>query len=101
MIETNALNSVMQKMNERLDKELYGAWRAGYDYLHVYDENPLSSVGLGQVSIEDTVTFTRYYYPSDSNEPKRLEHDGIVHTETYDFTTMPDDIIKKSKLGKS
>lgn len=34
---TSLGRAVIEAKQERLDKELYGAWRAGYDYLHTVE----------------------------------------------------------------
>lgn len=91
----DAIDDAMRTVQEQMDYEVRGAWRAGYDYLHVFEENPLHDVALGTRDLsEEAVTFTQYTYPSDSDEPKRLEHDGIVYSYSYDFTATPDHVIR-------
>lgn len=34
--ELGAVQSAVEAFNERIEKEILGAWRAGYDYLHLH-----------------------------------------------------------------
>jgi hypothetical protein len=93
------LNDAVSSLHEQLEKELHGAWRAGYNYLHVYSKNPMFD-GLDQTPpVENAVAFTYYVYPSDSANAKALEHNGIQYAYSYDFTTIPDHIVKAAIDG--
>jgi hypothetical protein len=68
-IRTGALQSAIDEMNERMEREVLGAWRAGYEYLHVY--NPVVSA----YDSDDPHLFSQYVLPS--NRPP-LEDVGDV-----------------------
>jgi hypothetical protein len=78
--------------NERLEKELFAAWRAGYDYLHIYRDEPEP---LGREPLENTTVLgTRYVIPSRNREPMLRDHSGIQYLHTYDFETIPDHVMR-------
>lgn len=70
---------------ERLDYHLRGAWRAGYDYVHIYDPIP-GALGV-----------TMYVYPS--HEPSRPDPPDLRYRHTYDLTSVPDDVIRRAIAG--
>jgi len=74
-------------MRERMEQELHGAWRAGYNYLHVYD--PVEPVGRA-----DTTQFAvrQYVFPAYSEHPP--EPDGVRYRYTYDIKSTPDAAIQ-------
>ena len=86
-----AVAEAMQVLQAEMEQEIRGAWRAGYDYLHVFEKNPLYD---GVNRNDPTVTLTRYTYPSNSDNPTALEHDGIVYCYSYDFDSIPDHVIR-------
>jgi len=78
--------------HERLEKELFGAWRAGYDYLHIYADEPEP---LGREPLANaTVLGTRYVIPSRNREPMLRDHSGIQYLHTYNFETIPDHVMR-------
>ena len=59
--ELSAVRSAMEAFNERVEKEILGAWRAGYDYLHLHHDT--------SVSEEFMFTYNYTAVPSDSPDP--------------------------------
>lgn len=96
-VHADVLNTRMQDAvdahRERLEKELMGAWRAGYDYLHVYDNMPArEDVGRGKFEI------TQGVIPSNREEPPKSR--GCVYRYTYDLTSVPDHVLRAAARGE-
>ena len=92
-ITTEASDKIAQRAAQRREKELRGAWRAGYDYLNVFDPD-LSIIPLGAceslppwVGIQDAE-----FVPSD----RRIRHADYA----YDIDAVPDDVIKRAINGE-
>jgi len=65
---------------EQLEKELIGAWRAGYDWLHLYKELPGAFV---HKPLSESVTLTYRVLPTDSPRPPRP--DELHYIRSYDL----------------
>jgi hypothetical protein len=78
---------------ERLEYELRGAWRAGYDYVHVYQESPTPRP-LASESLEGWSPPTRYVLPSDRQG--RPDPNGLDYQHTYDLTSVPDGVLQEA-----
>jgi len=90
---------VTKEFNERLEYEILGAWRAGYDFLHVYEEDTLSTQPLGTVDmVEDALTFSQYVLPSNNEHP--IRPDGVAYAYTYDLTSVPDHVMRAAARGE-
>ena len=87
---TDAHEKVMKAIHERLEKELRGAWRAGYDYVHVYAEPP--GKALAQ-PLDESVTFTQYILPTNQKIPPQPE--TRYYRYTYDLTSVSDKQIRE------
>ena len=88
---------IARKQAERLDRELHGAWRAGYDYVHVYDK-----IGdeLARTDRPDyTVSFKRAVLPTYEGGG-RPSPSGYVYRFTYDLTSVPDHVIRAAIRDK-
>lgn len=90
---TDLLTQAARAHTERLEYEILGAWRAGYDYLHVYSgtdtlthypDKDVSAVGLQSFHIR-TAVFPSYY-----ERPPAHELDGYRYAETY---ILDDDVM--------
>jgi len=88
---TDAVRSAVKAQTERLERELRGAWRAGYDYVHVY--NP---VAPGSVSSEplEALTLKMVVHPSNRERPVLL--DVYRYSYTYDLTNADDRRIREA-----
>lgn len=70
-ILTDAIQDVTRRRSERLEYEALGAWRADYDYLHVYSRTHLSPSGPKTI-----------FRPSNREEP----HDRYTHSQYWSAT---------------
>ena len=80
-IVTDAADRAAKAFAERIEQELRGAWRAGYDYVHVYDELPSGEPG-------ETFTLRQYVLPSNGEQPPRPPE--LQYRHTYDLTSVSD-----------
>lgn len=88
-----SVGRVAEAMVERLEYELRGAWRVGYDYLHVYDDpSPLARDG------PETFTVSMYFYPGNEGVP-RADPENLVYRYSYDLTSVPDDVLRQAIRG--
>ena len=88
-IITDVINDATAAMTERLDYELRGAWRAGYDYVHVYGEPP----GFrSHADVSEQFAVRQYVLPSNQEQPPRPE--TRQYRYTYDLGSVPDDEIR-------
>jgi len=74
---TDALNTALRAYTARLDREVHGAWRAGYDYLHVYMAKRTWEPG-------------EFEFPALLIEPahknmRRLDLEGYRYLHSYDL----------------
>lgn len=83
----SVIKQTTREMAEQLDYELRGAWRAGYDYVHVYDEPP---------SPPDSGTFTlrQYVLPTNAEQPPNPV--GPIYRYTYDIGSVSDGEIREA-----
>lgn len=81
-MRSSAIEEIARSMSERLDKEIVGAWRAGYDYLHVYDN-------VGQMgTYEDQVPMGGFMVKKGvlpSNTKKAISTGDWVYRYTYEL----------------
>jgi hypothetical protein len=83
-----------ESMAERLEKELRGAWRAGYDRVDVYDDMPTNAeVQSMQWSI------SQYAHPANDGDP-RPNPDGMVYRYSYDLTSASDEKFRQAIRGE-
>jgi len=88
----SVVSDAVDAWHERLEKELFGAWRAGYEYLHIYRDAPQP---LGQRSLADTsVLGGRYVVPSHSHRPLLRDERDFQYEHTYNLTEIPDHIMR-------
>ena len=89
---SDALTDVVERMTraytERLEREILGAWRAGYDYLHVYRGEPLPDSGrpMGH-------KISRYVLPTDEKHPPKP--DRYVYEHTYCIGDTRDELMRQ------
>jgi len=86
---SNAVDDAAAAVAERMEKELHGAWRAGYDYLHVYRE----AGGLTTQELSEQVSITQYVLPSNNEHP--IRPDELAYEYTYDIGCVPDHVIRE------
>lgn len=84
----DALASAIESMNEQMERELRGAWRAGYDYLHVYE--PVQP--LARQELTNTLSLKQFVLPTDYQHAPRP--DGTRYLYTYDIGAVPDTVIR-------
>jgi len=90
----HSVKSVVQAHAERMEYELQGAWRAGYDYLHVYREGG----GLARQDLTEQVTLGQYVFPAHSEQPPKPPQ--LRYEYTYDLTSVPDHVIRAAVRGE-
>lgn len=87
----DATEAYIEAYQRKLDRHLRGAWRAGYDYLHIYTEGQayeLSREVDASPFKMDTVVFP-------SNTKRRPNPDGYRYMHTYDIASADDDEIRR------
>lgn len=84
----DAVQSAVESIAERMEKELYGAWRAGYNYVHVYKS--LDYNGLRR----DAFTIGQLVLPSNTEQPPRP--DTAAYQYTYDLTAVPEAALREA-----
>lgn len=92
-LDTDMAAKASRSMKEQLEYELRGAWRAGYNYLHVYRDLP-SRDDVGRMSW----TITQRVFPAYSEKPP--EPDGVEYAYTYDVTDVPDHVMRAASRGE-
>jgi hypothetical protein len=85
-ITTEASERVAQAMNERLEKEVIGAWRAGYEYLHVH--HPIQTTNYEPIS-----KFTVRYKVLPSNQPA-ADPDG-TYSYSFDLSDLNPELVAR------
>lgn len=82
---TTYTNHAARELNQRLEYELRGAWRAGYDYLHLYDGTQLSidpdSDGTDPPRQRFTIGWA--VIPSTHPRPPRHQVGNYRYSQTY------------------
>jgi len=88
-IASDAIRDATREITKRLDYELRGAWRAGYDYVHVYADPP----GFRRhTDLSEQFAVTQYILPSNQEQPPRPE--TRQYRYTYDLASVPDERIR-------
>ena len=90
----SGIEKIARQHAERMEYELRGAWRAGYDYLHVYDELPNG----GTDTPEQLLSVTQYVFPSNVEKPPRPPQ--LRYAYTYDLTSVPDHVLRNAIRGE-
>lgn len=93
---SEAVERAVGELAEHLEYELRGAWRAGYDYLHVYDEPPGQTWGSDDFA--EAFTLRQYVYPANDGVP-RPDPDDLIYRHSYDLTSVPDDVMRAAVRG--
>lgn len=96
----DAASEYASAWSERLERELEGAWRAGFDYLHIYtDDEPALSIDKREPN-SDPFAYTemRYVFPTHYERP--LRPDGVRYLYTYDLSSVPDHILRAAIRGE-
>jgi len=89
---TEMADKLAQRAAHRREQELRGAWRAGYDYLNVYDPG-LSTVPLAQEQpAQQFVVQEPAFIPSDR------PHSHADYA--YDIGAVPDGVLKRAIAGE-
>ena len=86
-----ATTRVAEAFAERLEYELRGAWRAGYDYVHVYGDGPGD---IRSVELNEQFSVTQYILPSNQKQPPRPQ--TREYRYTYDLTSVSDAEIREA-----
>jgi hypothetical protein len=91
-LTTDLSKEIAQRAAQRRERELRGAWRAGYDYLNVFEPG-LATVPLGeQTPAQKFVIQQPTFVPSNN----RMRHADYA----YDIGAVPDDVIKRAIDGE-
>jgi len=88
-----ALESAAEAYAQRMEYELRGAWRAGYDYVHVYEKEPAPA----PENLSQNLTVREYVLPT--HGPARPDPPGCRYRFTYDLASVPDDVIRDVVRG--
>lgn len=75
-----------ESFKERMKYEFRGAWMAGYDYVHVYDDPPIGFP-------EDQVSLEAYVFPS--NLEARPGLPGLDYQYTFKLRDTPDGFVRE------
>ena len=86
---TDTVERAMQSLSEQLEYELRGAWRAGYDYVHLYE--PMQP--MARQKLTGTLSLQQFVLPSHAETPPRP--DGVNYIGTYDIGAIPDSVIRR------
>ena len=92
MIDTT-IQEIAAEYTQRLEYELRGAWRAGYEMVHVYEYDRLAREPIEQFSIK------KYLYVGMKGEP-RPDPRRLEYMYSYDLTSVPDDVLKAAVRGE-
>jgi len=89
-LQTEVIDSIVRKEQQRLEYTLRGAWRAGYAYVHVYrPQNTLTeSVSTNKIIRGDI------YEPTDTRKPRSRELYDYIYT--YDLLSVSDEAVKEA-----
>jgi hypothetical protein len=90
---TDLSKEIAQRAAQRRERELRGAWRAGYDYLNVYDPE-LTTAPLGN----NGSLAERFAVQAPAFIPSDAPHRGASYC--YDIGAVPDDMIKRAINGE-
>ena len=89
-VANDAVTEATRTMNDRLEKEIVGAWRAGYDQLHVYD-----GAALGAKDVADTFAMTMYLLPGHDGHG-RPDPPDMIYRYSYDLSDMTRELARKA-----
>jgi len=78
-----AMESLITEMHQQLERELLGAWRAGYDYVHVYSDTLTTR---GSTPPHKTFRLRQYVLPTNSERPPTPH--GRQYAYTYDLRNV-------------
>lgn len=91
-ITTDISKEIAQRAAQRRETELRGAWRAGYDYLNVFEPG-LATAPLGeQTPAQKFVIQQPTFVPAD----RPIRHADYA----YDIGAVPDDVIQRALNGE-
>jgi len=89
---TDLSKEIAQRAAQRREKELRGAWRAGYDYLNVFEPG-LTTAPLGEQTPAQKFAIQHPTFVPANN---RIRHADYA----YDIGAVPDDVIKRAIDGE-
>lgn len=84
----DAMENAVRETQQEMEREIHGAWRAGYNYVHVY--RPI--VNLARADPTEQFTLTQYTLPS--NYPP-IHPDGLQYEYSFDLSSVPDDVVRE------
>lgn len=88
-MHTDIIDEIAKASVEQLEYEILGAWRAGYDYLHVCERPNTHSFG-----------YKRRVKPSNREKPPRTYRKRSWSVETYDLRWLfPQDVRELSSVA--
>lgn len=91
---TDAAKTATGKIMEQMEYELRGAWRAGFDYVHVYDKMGT----LARSEMGEQFSLSQYVLPANHHRPP--DPPGLTYRYTYDLTAVPDETIRRAIRGE-
>ena len=83
-----------REVRRRMEYEVRAAWRAGYDYVHVYDDVGTQSPRMA----EEDFTYRQYILPANKGE-RRPNPPDKIYRFSYDLNSIPDDEIRELIRG--
>lgn len=93
---SDAVEETTNAVAERLDYHLRGAWRAGYEYVHIFHPVP-ELEGVMNADREDYFTTTIGVLPSNLEKPP--QPDGYRYQYSYDLSDVDDEAIRAALRG--
>lgn len=82
-IDRSMGDSIIRNIRENIERDIHGAWRAGYDFLHIYRSK--IHCGKHDMELEDTI-LKIYTYPSNRKTPPDVE--GLNYKYTHDLKSV-------------
>lgn len=86
----DVIDNVAKGFNEQLERELWGAWRAGYDYLHVYSNQE------SMYEPSESFSISMLIFPAYSEKPPKPG--DLIYHYTY---VLEDDVFQSHRLNSS
>lgn len=96
VLRTSATEELTRQLVDRLEYELEGAWRAGFDFLYVVTYNDIA--GYDDSDFE-AFTVKRSYIPS--NNPDRRPPEPMATMERYDLRGVTTAEIREAKHDRN
>lgn len=87
----DTIQDAITEMSAQMDYELRGAWRAGYNWLHVYDKPADRTIA----DTDERMLFrlSMYVHPSYQKEPP--QPDDLVYRYSYELNDLSRELVRQ------